>query len=107
MTRAIVRGLKTRKERHERYLTHDSGRGLATARMPRLGLEAELKRQLALQLYREGLVSGAGACRIAGLAKAEFQYLLGQRGVCQQYDLEDYRKDVEHLAAWAAWDTQE
>jgi len=76
------------------------GDGLATAKIPRFGLEAELKRQLALQLYREGLVSGAGACRIAGLAKAEFQYLLGQRGVCQQYDVEDYRKDVEHLAAW-------
>jgi len=80
------------------------GEGLATAKIPRPGLEGELKRQLALQLYREGLVSGAGACRIAGLGKAEFQYLLGRCSVYQQYAVEDYRKDMEHLTAW---DTQE
>jgi predicted HTH domain antitoxin len=78
------------------------GDALATAKIPRHRLESELKKQLAVQLYREGLVSGAGACRIAGLAKAEFQHLLGEYGVAQQYDVEDYQKDLEHLAAWRA-----
>lgn len=43
-------------------------------------MEAELKKVLALQLYLEGIVSGFGACRIAGIEKAELQYLLGTRG---------------------------
>jgi len=78
------------------------GDALAMAKIPRHRLESELKKQLAVQLYREGLISGAGACRIAGLGKAEFQYVLGQCGVCQQYDVEDYRKDLEQLATWRA-----
>lgn len=78
------------------------GDALAAVKIPRHRLQSELKKQLAIQLYREGLISGAGACRIAGVAKAEFQYLLGQCGVAQQYDVEDYRKDLEHLAAWRA-----
>ena len=76
------------------------GEALAAVKIPRHRLEAELRKQLAIQLYREGLISGAGACRIAGVAKAEFQYLLGESGVCQQFDIEDYGKDWEHLAAW-------
>lgn len=76
------------------------GAALAAAKIPRQRLEWELKKELALQLYREGLISGAGACQVAGLGKAEFQYLLGERGICQQYDIEDYQKDAEHLAAW-------
>jgi predicted HTH domain antitoxin len=42
------------------------GDALAAAKIPRHRLESELKKQLAIQLYREGLISGAGACRIAG-----------------------------------------
>lgn len=78
------------------------GDALLGAKIPRSRLEAELKKHLAIQLYREGLISGAGACRIAGVTKAEFQYLLGESGVHQQYDVDDYRRDVEHLAAWRA-----
>jgi predicted HTH domain antitoxin len=78
------------------------GDALAAVKIPRQRLQSELKKQLAIQLYREGLISSVGACRIAGVEKSEFQYLLGQCGVCQQYDVEDYRKDLEHLAAWRA-----
>ena len=68
---------------------------LAVAKIPRQRLELELKKELALQLYREGLISHFGACRLAGLEKSEFQYLLGQRGIAQQYDLEDYEQDMK------------
>jgi len=71
---------------------------LAAAKIPRQRLQQELKKELALQLYREGLVSNFGACRLAGLEKPEFQYLLGQRGIAQQYDVEDYEQDLENLA---------
>ncbi len=75
---------------------------LAVARIPRARMETELKKELALQLYREGIVSGFGACRIAGIEKAELQYLLGTRGIAQQYDVEDYEQDMEALAGWQA-----
>ena len=70
---------------------------LAVVRIPRARIEAELKKELALQLYREGIVPSFGACRIAGIEKAEFQYLLGQRGIAQQYDVDDYEQDKETL----------
>lgn len=78
------------------------GDALAGMKVPPERLEAELKKQLALQLYRERLVSGAGACRIAAVTKAEFQTLLAQHEICQQYDVDDYQKDLEHMAAWRA-----
>ena len=78
------------------------GEALAGVKIARQDLDAELKKHLALQLYRTGLVNGAAACRIAGVGKAEFQYLLGEAGICQQYDIEDYHQDMENLRAWQA-----
>ncbi len=82
------------------------GEALAVARIPRGRMEDEHRKELALQLYREGIVASFGACRIAGMEKAEFQYILGQRGIAQQYDVEDYRTDKETLAAWHANTTE-
>lgn len=76
------------------------GEALANVKIARQDLDSELKKHLALQLYRSSLVSGAGACRIAGVSKAEFQYLLGEAGICQQYGVEDFEQDLEHLQAW-------
>ncbi|MBI2194603.1 MAG: UPF0175 family protein [Planctomycetes bacterium] len=41
-----------------------SGEALAAVKIPRQRLQAELRKELAIQLYREGLVSGAAAARI-------------------------------------------
>lgn len=79
-----------------------SGEALATVKIPRKRLQLELKKELALQLYREGIISGYGACRLADIEKAELQDLLGQRGIPQQYDVEDYEQDLENLEAWHA-----
>lgn len=80
------------------------GEILASARIPRSRVEAELRKELAIQLYREGIVTGAGACRLADLGKLEFQHLLGERGVAQQYDEAEYQRDVENLDQWLARD---
>lgn len=76
------------------------GVALATAKLPRARMESELRKELALQLYREGIVASFGACRIAGIEKAELQYLLGERGIPQQYDVEDYRQDKDVVSQW-------
>ncbi len=73
---------------------------LAGARISRDRLEPELRKELALQLYREGIVSGAGACRMAGMGKAEFQFLLGERGIAQQLRRQDLAKDMENAGKW-------
>lgn len=73
---------------------------LVAVKIPRNRLKSELKRELALQLYRENMISFANAHRLANMTKIEFHYLLGDRQIPRQYDIEDYEKDQEHLAQW-------
>lgn len=71
---------------------------LVSVKIPRNRLESGLRRELALQLYRENMISFANAHRLAEMTKIEFHHLLGERQIPRQYDLEDYEKDLEHLA---------
>jgi predicted HTH domain antitoxin len=74
---------------------------LLSIKIPRKSLEVELKKELALQLYREGLASFANARRLALMSKIEFHYLLGERQILRQYHIEDYEKDLSNLDKWA------
>lgn len=71
-----------------------------SAKIPRSRWKVELKKELALQLYREGIISFANARSLAGLSKIEFHYLLGERQIPRQYDINDYEKDIENLNKW-------
>ena len=71
---------------------------LSTVKIPRNRLKTDLKRELALQLYRENMISFANAHRMADMSKIEFHFLLGERQIPRQYDEEDYEKDMENLA---------
>jgi len=73
---------------------------LANARIPPAELERELRRRLAAALFSDGIVSGAAACRLAGMEKAEFQYWLGERGITQPIDASDYTQERENLSEW-------
>ncbi len=73
---------------------------LFSIKIPRQQMERSLKKELALQLYREGFVSFANARRMAEMGKVEFHFLLGERGIHRQYDVADYEKDLENLAKW-------
>ena len=75
---------------------------LIAVKIPRNRLQTDLKRELALQLYRENMISFANAHRLASMTKIEFHYLLGERQIPRQYDTEDYEKDVEQMAQWRA-----
>jgi predicted HTH domain antitoxin len=76
------------------------GDALATAKIPPGELERELRRRLAASLFSDGVLGGAAACRIAGMGKAEFQYWLGEHGIDQPLDEEDYRQEKENLESW-------
>ncbi len=73
---------------------------LLNAKIPRQYWEKEIKKELALQLYREGIISFANARRLAGMSKIEFHYLLGEKQIPRQYDISDYEKDLENIIKW-------
>jgi predicted HTH domain antitoxin len=77
---------------------------LRSAKIPKSQWDAVLKRELALQLYREGMLSFANARRLAGMEKLDFHMLLGERQIPRQYDddVEDYEQDLANLQAWRA-----
>lgn len=72
---------------------------LIAVKIPRDRLKTDLKRELALQLYRESMISFANAHRMADMTKIEFHYLLGERRIPRQYNAEDYDRDLENLSA--------
>lgn len=76
------------------------------ARLPRARLQGQLKVELALHLYREGILDFVPARRLAEMDKADFQHLLGQRGICRQYDAGDLADDLRNLDLWRASDTE-
>lgn len=56
--------------------------------------EQEIRRELAVHLYAQGKLS-AGKCReLAGMTAAEFQCLLGSRGIVVNYGPEDFCDDL-------------
>lgn len=75
---------------------------LIGVRIPPRELEHELLRRLAAALYSDGILSGASACRMAGASKAEFQHMLGERGISQPLDEPDFEQELSHLNAWKA-----
>ena len=71
---------------------------LVGVRIPPHDLERELLCRLAMALFSDGILSGAAACRMAGMGKAEFQHLLGARGITQPLA----EQDLSNLVAWKA-----
>ncbi|MDZ4286981.1 MAG: UPF0175 family protein [Prosthecobacter sp.] len=75
---------------------------LIGVRIPPRELHDELLRRLAAALFSDGILSGASACRMAGMGKGEFQFMLGERGINQPLDDSDFDQDMSNLAAWQA-----
>ncbi|HTG42946.1 MAG TPA: UPF0175 family protein [Verrucomicrobiae bacterium] len=70
---------------------------LAKGSLTREKIEAEVRKELALALYRGSAVSEGKAAEIAGLNRFEFSKLLGERGVERNYGMEDLRQDLEFV----------
>jgi len=70
---------------------------VSAIKLPRKELDRALKIELALHLYATGILSVGPARRLAEMSKMEFHFLLGQRRIERQYDLEDYKKDTANL----------
>ncbi len=78
------------------------GEALIGAKIPRDRMERDLRQRLAMALFSDGVISGAAACRMSQLGKAEFQYLLGEHGISQPLRAEDVDIDLGSYEAWDA-----
>lgn len=76
------------------------GDALANIRIPPAEMEKELRRRLAAALFGDGIVSGAAACLLADMGKAEFQHWLGEHGISQPLGVSDYHDEHENLKKW-------
>lgn len=61
--------------------------------------EAELRRELAVALFREERLTLAQASRVAEMDQLAFQAVLAAREIPLHYSVEDFREDVLTLDA--------
>jgi predicted HTH domain antitoxin len=59
--------------------------------------EQEIRRELAVHLYAQGKLSAGKARELAEVIVAEFQCLLGSRGITVNYGVEDFRDDLDTI----------
>jgi predicted HTH domain antitoxin len=62
--------------------------------------EDELKREIAILLYQQKKLSTGKARRLAGMHLIEFRRELSRRGICVNYDVEDFQTDLKNLREW-------
>lgn len=58
--------------------------------------EQELQRELAVTLYREGMLSFGKARELASLDKFAFAQLLGERGIYRHYGPDELEEDLAY-----------
>ena len=59
--------------------------------------DGEWLQEIAIALFQQELITLGRASRIARMHQVDFQKLLGSRGICIHYDVEDFEEDVRHL----------
>jgi predicted HTH domain antitoxin len=65
-------------------------------RLPEERISQGLRVELAIALYREGLLSFGKARELADMGKYEFGHLLGERGVSRHYGQEELEDDLKY-----------
>jgi predicted HTH domain antitoxin len=59
--------------------------------------EDELRLEIAIMLYKQQKISSGKARAWTGLTVIEFQHELAKRGLCINYDVEDFQSDLKTL----------
>ncbi|GCL58816.1 hypothetical protein NIES3807_19860 [Microcystis aeruginosa NIES-3807] len=59
--------------------------------------EAEMRQEIAVMLFHKEKLTLAQASRFAGINRIAFQYLLANRQIPVQYDVEDFEQDIKNL----------
>lgn len=72
------------------------GEVLEAVKLPPGEVERELRRELALALYRRGVLSLGKARALAWMTRWEFEELLGERGILRHYTEADLEEDINY-----------
>jgi predicted HTH domain antitoxin len=67
-------------------------------RLPKKEQQRQLKVELAVSLYAQGLLSFGKACELAETTRVEFGLLLGKRNIPRQYDEQDLQDDIAYAS---------
>jgi predicted HTH domain antitoxin len=59
--------------------------------------EEELRREIAVMLFRQERLSLGQASHLAGMHQFDFMQLLSNRDVCIHYDVEEFQQDLQTL----------
>jgi predicted HTH domain antitoxin len=59
--------------------------------------ETDLRTELAIALFQQQRITLGSASQLAGLHQIEFQQLIGDRGTCIHYEIEDLEQDLSGL----------
>jgi predicted HTH domain antitoxin len=59
--------------------------------------QSDWLREIAVALFQQELVTLGTASQIAGMHQMEFQQLIGSRGICIHYNVEEFEEDVQSL----------
>jgi predicted HTH domain antitoxin len=59
--------------------------------------ETDLRTELAIALFQQQCITLGSASQLAGLYQIEFQQLIGDRGICMHYEIEDLEQDLSGL----------
>lgn len=70
---------------------------LRATKIPLKEAPERLKKELAVRLYEQGILTFGKARQLAGITKWEFHRLLGSMGIPRQYDLDDFQTDLDTL----------
>ena len=69
---------------------------LEAVKLPPAEVEGEFRQELALALYKRGVLSLGKARLLAQMSRREFEELLGQRGVLRHYNRTDLVEDLQY-----------
>lgn len=67
-------------------------------RLPHKEQSRQLKIELALGLYAQGILSFGKACELAEMTNLEFGILLGKRNIPRHYDEQDLQDDIAYAS---------
>jgi predicted HTH domain antitoxin len=71
---------------------------VSAMRMPPKDQSRQLKTELALSLYAQGILSFGKACELAEATQLDFGILLGKRNIPRQYDEQDLQDDIAYAS---------
>jgi len=73
---------------------------LESVKLPPGEIEKEFRQELALALYKRGVLSSGKACVLAQMTRWQFEMLLGQRRIPRHYSAADLEEDVQYAQSY-------